>query len=182
MAVPIEIIKQLRELTLASVSACKTALEEAGGNLQQAQEILKKKGLEIAAKKATRTVNQGRIEGYVHTGNKIGVLVEINCETDFVARNEEFIRFSKDVAMQIAACDPKYLTEAEVSKDEVSDFSDEEKQAYFKAHCLLSQPFIKDQKITLGDYLTSVIARMGENIVIRRFCRFKLGEAHSTGE
>ena len=114
MAVSIEVIKQLREATSASVSDCKNALDEAKGDLHKASEILKKKGLEIAAKKASRAANQGRIEAYVHTGNKIGVLVEINCETDFVARNEEVIRFAKDVALQIAASAPKFLKIDEV--------------------------------------------------------------------
>ncbi len=176
MAVSIEIIKQLRELTLASVSDCKAALDEAKGDLKAASEILKKRGLEIAAKKASRAANQGRVEAYVHHGNKIGVLLEVNCETDFVARNEEFIRFTKDVAMQIAATEPKHLKAEDVPSDVIGDFNDQQKQDYYKVHCLLSQPFIKDPKVSIQDYLTSIVAKIGENIVVRRFCRFKLGE------
>lgn len=176
MAVSIEIVKQLRDQTLASVSDCKAALEEAKGDIRLASEILKKRGLEIAAKKASRATHQGRIEGYIHTGNKIGVLVEINCETDFVAKNEEFLRFAKDIAMQIAATDPKHVKSEDVPQDVLVDLKDEEKQDYFKAHCLLSQPFIKDEKMAIKDYLTSLVAKMGENIVIRRFSRFRLGE------
>lgn len=176
MAVSVDVIKKLRDLTLASIAACKTALEEAGGDLKHAQEILKKKGLEIAAKKATRAANQGRIESYVHTGNKIGVLVEINCETDFVARNEEFVRFTKDVAMQIAASDPKYIREEDVPSDDIANFDDKRKKEFLKANCLLNQAFIKDPKVTINDCLTNIISRIGENIVVRRFCRFKLGE------
>lgn len=176
MAVSIEVIKQLREMTQASVSDCKSALEASGGDILAASEILKKRGLEIAAKKAARAVNQGRIESYIHTGNKIGVIVEINCETDFVARNEEFARFAKDVAMQAAATEPRYVKREEVPPDILSGLSDKDKEEYFKTHCLLSQPFIKDPKVTMEDYVTSVIARCGENIVIRRFCRFRLGE------
>ena len=152
MAVSIEVIKQLREATSASVSDCKNALDEAKGDLHKASEILKKRGLEIAAKKASRAANQGRIEAYVHMGNKIGVLVEINCETDFVARNEEFIRFAKDVAMQIAASDPKFLKTEDVPSEALKDLSDKEKSDYFKAHCLLQQPFIKDDKLTIQDH------------------------------
>ena len=176
MAVSIEVIKQLREATSASVSDCKNALDEAKGDLHKASEILKKRGLEIAAKKASRAANQGRVEAYVHTGNKIGVLVEINCETDFVARNEEFIRFAKDVAMQIAASAPKFLKTEEVPSEELKDLNDKGKSDYFKVHCLMQQPFIKDDKLTIQDYLISLVAKIGENIVIRRFSRFKIGE------
>ena len=176
MAVSIEVIKKLREATSASVSDCKNALDEAKGDLHKASEILKKRGLEIAAKKASRAANQGRVEAYVHTGNKIGVLVEINCETDFVARNEEFIRFAKDVALQIAASAPKFLKTEEVPSEELKDLNDKGKSDYFKAYCLLQQPFIKDDKLTIQDYLTSLVAKIGENIIIRKFSRFKIGE------
>ncbi len=176
MAVSIELVKQLRDLTSASVRDCKAALDESKGDLHRASEILKKRGLEIAAKKATRAAHQGRIEAYIHHGNKLGVLVEINCETDFVARNDEFIAFAKDVSMQIAATAPRYLKKEEVPADVVADLNDKQKQDFFKVNCLLSQPFIKDEKTTIQDYLTSIIAKIGENIVVRRFARFKLGE------
>ncbi len=176
MAVSIELIKQLRTLTSASVGDCKVALDDAKGDLAVASELLKKRGLEIAAKKASRTTGQGRIESYVHLGNKIGVLAEINCETDFVARNEDFIRFCKDITMQIAATEPKHLKRGDVPADLLKDFNDKEKQDYYKVHCLLDQPFIKDQSVTIQDQLTAAIAKIGENIVIRRFCRFRLGE------
>lgn len=176
MAVHIEIVKKLRDMTLAAVSDCKKALDEAGGDLAKAAELLKKRGLEIAAKKASRAANQGRIEAYVHTGNKIGVVVEVNCETDFVARNEEFIRFSKDIAMQIAASAPLYVKSEQVPQESLKDLNDAQKAEYFKAHCLMDQPFIKDPKQSIKDYLTSAVAKIGENIVVRRFCRFKIGE------
>ena len=176
MAVSIELIKQLRDLTSASVSDCKSALDEAKGDLHLASEILKKKGLEIAAKKASRVAKQGRIEAYIHHGNKLGVFVEVNCETDFVARNEEFISFAKDVAMQIAATAPRYLKKEDVPADVVADLNEKQRSDFFKVNCLLQQPFIKDEKVTIQDYLTSLIAKIGENIVIRRFSRFKLGE------
>jgi elongation factor Ts len=172
MQVSIEVIKELRELTSASVSDCKTALMDAQGDLHKAAELLKKRGLEIAAKKASRAANQGRIETYIHHGNKMGVLVEINCETDFVARNEEFIGFAKDVAMQIAACSPKYVKSEDVPADELKDMNDKQKSDFFKVTCLMNQPFIKDDKMTIKDYLTSLVAKLGENIVVKRYCRY----------
>jgi elongation factor Ts len=176
MAVAIELVKKLRDLTLASVADCKVALDEAKGDINKASELLKKRGLEIAAKKATRAANQGRVESYIHTGNKIGVLVEINCETDFVARNEDFMRFTKDVAMQVAASDPKYLKGENVPAECLKDMDEKEKKEFVKAHCLMEQSFVKDPGMTMQDYLTSIVAKIGENIVVRRFCRFKLGE------
>lgn len=176
MAVSIELIKELRVLTSASVSDCKMALDEAKGDLRLASEFLKKRGLDIAAKKASRVANQGRIEAYVHLGNKIGVLLEVNCETDFVARNEEFVRFTKDVALQIAATAPKFLKREDVAEEIIKDFNVKEKEDFYKVHCLLDQPFIKDDKKTIKDYLLSVVAKMGENIIVKRFSRFRVGE------
>ncbi len=176
MSVSIELIKELRELTSAAVSDCKSALDDAKGDIKAAAELLKKRGLEIAAKKSTRAANQGKIEAYIHHGNKIGVLVEINCETDFVARNEEFIRFAKDVAMQIAATDPRYLKKEDVPSEVLADTNDKQKADFFKVNCLLDQPFIKNDKLTIQEYLTSIVAKIGENIIVRRFVRYRLGE------
>ena len=173
MDISVDKIKQLRQLTCSGIIDCKKALKESGGDLDKAKEILRKRGLEIAAKKASRQTHEGRIESYVHLGNKIGVLIEVNCETDFVARNKDFIHFSKDLTMQIAASDPCYIRREDVPVDLIKDDEEEE---YFKKNCLLEQLFIKDQSITMQDYLNSVIARIGENIVIRRFVRFQLGE------
>ena len=176
MAVSIEVIRQLRDLTAASVSDCKQALDDAQGDLKQAQEFLKKRGLEIAAKKASRSAHQGRIEAYVHTGSKIGVLLEVNCETDFVARNEDFTRLTKDLAMQIAATDPRYVKPEEVPQDETKDLDDKAKKEFLKANVLFCQPFIRDEKMTVRDLAIQAIAKLGENIVVRRFIRFKVGE------
>ena len=176
MAVSIEQVKKLRDMTLASVADCKKALDDAKGDLNQANELLKKRGLEIAAKKATRAVNQGRIEGYIHAGNKIGVLLEVNSETDFVARNEDFARLCKDVAMQIAASDPKFVKPEDAPADDVKDLDDKAKKEYLKSFCLLSQPFIKDPGVSIQDIVTAAVAKLGENIVIRRFARYKIGE------
>lgn len=143
-------ILKLREATGAGIMECKHALSEAKGDYQKAQEILRKKGLDIAKKKSGREAREGQVISYVHAGGKIGVLVEINCETDFVARNEIFQRFARDLAMQVAA-QPEDAP-------------------------LLNQKFVKDPTKTIRDYLTETIARLGENIQIRRFVRFKLGE------
>ncbi|MGE5280123.1 MAG: elongation factor Ts [Deltaproteobacteria bacterium] len=175
MAVSIEVIRQLRDLTSASVSDCKQALDDARGDLKQAQELLKKRGIEIAAKKAARTANQGRVEAYIHTGNKIGVLLELNCETDFVARNDDFIRLARDVAMQVAAADPRYARAEDVPEEEIRGFDEKAKKDYLKAHVLACQPYIRDEKITIQDLVTQAVAKIGENIVIRRFIRYKVG-------
>ncbi|MDP2939209.1 MAG: translation elongation factor Ts [Candidatus Omnitrophota bacterium] len=174
MAISVELIKKLRELTGCSVADCKKALEESGGDLEKAIKSLQKKGLEIAKKKSDRVVSQGRIESYVHLGDKLGVLLEVNCESDFVARNEDFKRFTKDVAMQIAAANPTYLSQEDVPKEEIDKSIDRE--VFVKEHCLLEQPFIKDPNLTIKDYLHSMIAKIGENIVIRRFTRYQVGE------
>ena len=161
-------------MSSASVSDCKKALEEAKGSLEEAILLLRKRGLEIAASKQDRKTKEGRIEAYVHLGNKIGVLLEVNCETDFVARNEDFCQFTKDVAMQIAASSPLYISKEDVPKGVLKEYK--EPQDFYKQHCLLEQPFIKDLNITIKDYLASLIAKIGENIVIRRFTRYKVGE------
>ena len=174
MKISVDAIKQLRDMTCSSVAHCKKALEEAKGDIKKAAEILRKKGLEIAARKSERAAKEGRIEAYVHLGNKIGVLVEVNCESDFVARNSDFCQFTKDLSMQIAACSPAYLKKEDVPKDilEAERSADE----FIKNNCLLEQPFVKDPAITIKDYLGSIVAKLGENIVIRRFIRYKIGE------
>ena len=149
-------IVKLRESTGAGMMDCKQALAEAKGDVEKARGILKKKGLDIARKKSGRQAREGQIASYVHAGGKIGVLVEVNCETDFVARNEFFQRFARDVAMQVAAL-PEDVP-------------------------LLEQKFIKDPTKTIGDYLTETIARIGENIVVRRYTRFAVGEEPHTEE
>lgn len=166
-------IKELREVTGCGVSDCKKALETSGGDINKAKEILREKGLQMAMKKADRVAKEGRIEAYIHNGAKIGVLVEVNCETDFVARNEDFIRFSKDVAMQIAAMSPRYLKKEDVPA-EILDGQD--LVAFAKANCLLDQAFIKEPSKSVQDLLSELIAKIGENIVIGRFSRYKIGE------
>jgi elongation factor Ts len=174
MKIPLDAIKDLRHMTSASVAECKKALEETSGDIQKAKTLLRKRGLEIAAKKQDRAAKEGRIEAYVHMGNKIGVLLEVCCETDFVARNAEFCQFTKDVAMQIAACSPVYIKQEEVPAEVIAQEKDKER--FYKEHCLLEQPFIKDPGMTIKDYLGNLVAKFSENIFIRRFMRYKIGE------
>lgn len=171
-----ELIKELRHKTQAGFSDCKHAISQAKGDLDRAIEILRKKGVEIAAKKSARQTKDGLVGSYVHLGGKIGVLVEVNCETDFVARTDVFKNFVKDISLQIAGMDPRFLRKEDVPKEHLKDLKDDkEKKDFFKSNCLLEQPFIKDEKITINDLLTDTIAKVGENITIKRFIRYKLG-------
>ncbi len=174
MGISVDEIRDLREQTSCGVIECKKALEEANGDVKKAKEILRKRGIELAAKKSVRTVKEGRVESYVHLGSKIGVLLEVNCETDFVAKNEDFCRFTKDIAMHIAASSPRYLRREDVAADVLKQEGDAE--VYIKTHCLLEQAFIKDPQIKIQDYLNSLISKTGENIIISRFIRYKVGE------
>ncbi len=174
-----ESVKKLRQMTGAGIMDCKKALEKASGDLNKALEILKKQGLAIAAKKAGRVANQGTVASYIHMGGKIGVLVEVNCETDFVARCDDFKALARDLAMQVAATNPTYLQKEDIPKEVLKEKQNDHFEEFCKEHCLLQQPFIKDQAMTVQDLLTQVIAKVGENIVVRRFIRFGLGEGAS---
>ena len=170
----VDAIKELRDLTCASVAHCKKALEEAKGDMKQAVILLRKQGLEIAAKKQGRVAKEGRVDCYIHHGNKIGVLLEVDCESDFVARNDEFIKFTKDLAMQIAATNPEYIKKEDVGEEVLKH--EKNKEDYYKNNCLLEQVFVKDPSLTIKDYLGSIVAKIGENIIVRRFIRYKIGE------
>lgn len=170
----VEAIKELRDMTCSSIAHCKKALEEAKGDLKQAAILLRKQGLEIAAKKQGRAAKEGRVDAYLHHGNKIGVLIEVNCESDFVAKNEEFTKFTKDLAMQIAAASPEYIKIEDVPEEVLKH--EKSKEDYYKANCLLEQVFVKDPSLLIKDYLGSIVSKFGENIVIRRFIRYKIGE------
>ncbi|MGI6380828.1 MAG: translation elongation factor Ts [Anaerolineae bacterium] len=195
MAVTTEMIKQLRELTGAGVLDCKKALEETDGDFEAASEILKQKGLAAAAKKVDRTAGDGLVEAYIHAGAKLGVLLEVNCETDFVARTEEFQSFCHDVAMQIAAANPLWVSREDVPAEALAEQKEavraemagenkpehvmerimEGKLAkFYQESCLLDQAFIKDDEKTIQQLLTEAIAKLGENIVIKRFARFQI--------
>jgi elongation factor Ts len=190
-------VKALREKTGAGMMDCKRALEETGGDMEKAVEYLREKGLAAAAKRAGRTAAEGVIESYIHLGGKLGVLVEVNCETDFVARTPEFQELARDIAMQVAAANPQYLTredvpaevlekEKEILRAQALNEGKPEKvvdrivegrlEKFYSENCLLEQPFIKDPDKKVRDLLAEKIARIGENIVVRRFVRFQLGE------
>jgi len=167
-------IKRLREETSCGVIDCKKALEEAKGDFNKAKEHLRKRGLEMAAKKSDRKANEGRVEAYIHNGNKIGVVVEVNCETDFVARSEDFCKFTRDIALHIAALNPKYIKKEDVPADVLNKEAD--KEAYIKANCLLAQAYVRDPGKNVQDLLNELVAKIGENIVVGRFVRYKVGE------
>jgi elongation factor Ts len=190
-------VKELRERTGSGMMDCKRALTESNGDMEKAIEILREKGLAAAAKKAGRIASEGIVDAYIHGGGRIGVLIEVNSETDFVARNEEFKQFVKDMAMQVAASNPLYVKREEVAPDIIEKEREiyraqalnegkPEKiiekmvegriEKYYKEICLLEQPFIKDTDKTVQEVLSSLIAKIGENISIRRFVRFERGE------
>ena len=197
-----QMVKELRERSGAGIMDCKTALEEAEGDLAQAELILRKRGIAIAQKKSSRAANEGMIGAYIHPGSKLGVLVEVNCETDFVARTDEFQQLVHDVAMHVAATDPQFIRKEDITKEALEN----EKQVqraraleegkpehviekiiegrmdkFYEEICLLEQPFVKDSAMTIGELITSRIAQLGENITLSRMARFKVGEAGSAG-
>jgi len=195
--IPAQLVKQLRERTGAGFAACREALIEAQGNLESAIDILRKKGQAAAAKKAQRATSEGLVGSYIHAGGKIGVLVEVNCESDFVARTEDFQKLCHDVAMHIAALDPRFLRREEVTQEildrEREIYKDQAKQTgkpepviekivngkmekFYEENCLYEQHFIKDEGLTIKELVDQAIAKVGENIAVRRFSRFKVGE------
>ena len=201
--VPAQLVKELRERTSAGFSDCKAALVEAKGNLEAAIDVLRKKGQAAAQKKAARQATKGLIGHYIHAGGKIGVILEVNCESDFVARTEDFQRLCHDVAMHIAALDPRFIRREEVT----SEILDREREIYraqaratgkpdpviekivtgkmekfYEENCLYEQHFIKDESVTVGELVNQMISKLGENIAIRRFVRFKVGEGATSAE
>ena len=167
MEVSVDSIKALRELTGAGVMDCKRALAEADGDLDRAQEVLREQGIASAAKKVSRETKEGLVEAYIHSGGRVGAIVEVNCETDFVARTDDFKSLAHDVAMQVAAMSPQYLDSADIPEGEAADPQEA---------CLLQQPYIKDPTLTVEDLVKDAVAKLGENVQIRRFTRLSLGE------
>ncbi len=197
MTVSMELIKKLREMTGVGIMDCKKALIETDGDIEKAIEVLRKKGIATAKKREGRVAKEGKIYAYIHGEGRIGVLVEVNCETDFTARTEEFSQFVKDIAMQIAATAPLAVKREDLPKEVIEKekeiYAEQARKAgkpekiidkivqgklekFFNEVCLLEQPFIKNPEITVQDLLNELIAKTGENIVIRRFVRFQLGE------
>jgi len=190
-------VKQLREKTGAGIMDCKAALAESKGDLDKAVEFLRKKGLATAQKRAGRAMSEGVVESYIHMGGKIGVMVEVNCETDFVAKTDDFKEFARNIAMHVAAVSPVGIVpedvppeiiekEKEIYRAQALDLGKPEKMVdkiaegklnkFFKESCLMNQAYVKDPNLTVADYLNDVIAKTGENITIRRFARFQVGE------
>ncbi|GAB6096563.1 translation elongation factor Ts [Desulfatiferula olefinivorans] len=189
-------VKELRDKTGSGIMDCKQALKENNGDVEKALDFLRKKGLATAQKRSGRDAKEGVIQSYIHMGGKIGVMVEVNCETDFVAKNDDFLEFAKNVAMHIAAAAPMGLDPEEIPADVVArereiyreraleqgkpanivdKIVDGQIDKFYKDSCLLSQAYIRDPKLTISDLLTETIAKIGENIKIRRFARFQLG-------
>jgi elongation factor Ts len=200
MEIPAKLVKELRERTSAGFNDCRNALVEANGDIEKAIDVLRKKGQAAAAKKSAREASEGLIGHYIHAGGKIGVIVEINCESDFVARTDAFMQLTHDVAMHIAAVDPRYVRREDVTPEmlerEREIYSAQAKatgkpdaviqkivigkmEKFYEESCLYEQHFIKDETQTIGEMITQAIAKLGENIAIRRFARFKVGEASS---
>jgi elongation factor Ts len=194
-------VKELREKTGAPMMDCKQALTEAKGNLEDAVVLLRKKGVSVAAKKATRATSEGSVASYIHAGGKIGVLVEVNCESDFVARTEDFKELVHDIAMHITASDPKFVRKEDVTPEAferekeiyrhqaaatgkppqvVEKIVAGKMEKFYEEVCLLEQPFIKDQTVTIAQLIAAKIGKLGENIAVRRFARFKVGDVSET--
>lgn len=197
MAITAQMVKELREKTNAGMMDCKKALAETGGDMEKAADWLRQKGLSVAAKRAGKEASEGQIMSYIHAGGKLGVLVEVNCETDFTGKTDEFTQFAKDLAMQIAATNPLCVSpddmpaevlerEREIYKGQALDQGKPEKivdkivegklKKFYEENCLLQQPFVKDTDKKVEDLLNEMRAKTGENVMIRRFARFQLGE------
>jgi len=197
MQVTAQMVKELRERTGAGMMDCKSALAETQGDMEKAVDLLRKKGLAAAAKKAGRVAAEGAVGSYIHAGGKIGVLVEVNCETDFVAKTDQFQQLVRDIAMHIAAAEPRFVRREEVTADVlereraiyreqaaatgkpanvIDKIVDGKMEKFYPEACLLEQPFVKNPDQTVGQLVTEAVARIGENIQVRRFSRFKLGE------
>jgi elongation factor Ts len=198
MEISAKLVKELRDRTGAGMMECKSALKEANGNLAEAEIILRKRGIASASKKATRTTRQGVIGSYIHPGSQLGVLVEVNCESDFVARTDEFQQLVKDLAMQVAAADPQFIRKEDVTPDALEKERDIQRgralqegkpekmvdkivegrmNKFYEEVCLYEQPFVRENSTTVGDLIKAMIAKVGENISVSRFVRFKVGEA-----
>src|SRR5271156_1987817 len=198
MEISAKLVKELRDRTGAGMMECKSALTEAGGNLAEAEIFLRKRGIASASKKATRTTRQGMVGSYIHAGSQLGVLVEVNCESDFVARTDDFQQLVKDLAMQVAAADPQFIRKEDVTPEAigkereiqraralqegkpekmVDKIVDGRMNKFYEEVCLYDQPFIRENSTTVGDLIKAMIAKVGENISVSRFVRFKVGEA-----
>ncbi|MCL5773864.1 MAG: translation elongation factor Ts [Firmicutes bacterium] len=197
MTISAALVKELRNKTGSGVMDCREALSKSGGDVDKAMDFLRQKGLASAEKKSSRATGDGKIESYIHTGGKVGVLIEVNCETDFVAKTEEFNNLARELAMQVAALSPQYtgindvpgeIVKAEeltvreiISKEgkkgkELDDAVEKAVHKFYKSVCLLEQPYIRDESKTISDLIKESVAKLGENITVKRFVRFALGD------
>ena len=193
-----DMVKQLREKTGAGIMDCKRALGESNGDIPEAEMNLRKRGIDVAQKKASREANEGIVGTYVHPGSKLGVIVEVNCESDFVARTDDFQGLVHDIAMHIAATDPRFISKEDVDQEALDKEREVQRaraladgkpeqivdkivegrmKKYYEEVCLLEQPFVKDNAATVGEMITQKVSKLGENIVVSRMARFKVGEA-----
>ena len=196
-------VKELRERTGAGMMECKKALVEANGVIAEAEVVLRKRGIASASKKSSRATRQGTVGTYIHPGSQLGVMVEVNCESDFVARTDDFQELVRDIAMQVAAADPKFIRKEDVTTEALDRERDIQKaraiaegkpekiaekmvegrlSKYYEEFCLLEQPFIKENSVTIGQMIQQKIAKVGENITVARFVRFKVGETATVEE
>ena len=184
MAITAQMVKELRETTGAGMMDAKKALTETGGDMEAAIDWLRAKGIAKADKKAGRLAAQGLVEPYIHAGGRIGAIVELNCETDFVARTEDFRNLAHDLAMQVAASNPRYLTEDEISEADWAELEREfgDRKRAIEATVFLNQPFIKSPRESINDLVRAGIGKLGENIIVRRFARFEIGELSGQDE
>ena len=195
-----QMVKELRRRSGAGIMECKRALSGSGGDIDEAEVILRKRGIDVAQRKASRAANEGSVGSYIHAGSKLGVLVEVNCETDFVARTDDFKQLVHDIAMHVAAADPRFISKNEVTEEAVEQEKTIQRERalaegkpdkivdkivegrmgkFYEDFCLLEQPFVKDNSTTVGEMIAAQIAKMGENITVSRIARFKVGEADS---
>jgi len=202
MSISATLVKELRDKSGAPMMDCKTALVEAGGDLEQAHRILRQKGQATAVKRSSKATSEGAVSSYIHAGGRIGVLIEVNCETDFVARTADFQTLVKDLAMHIAASEPRVVDRDEVTEDVLNEEREIYRQQaaasgkppavvekivagrmekFYQDFCLMEQPFVRDPNLTVKDVVHNVIAKTGENIRVRRFARFVLGQDHRQG-
>ena len=202
MAISASLVKELRDKSGAPMMDCKTALVEAGGDLEQAHRILRQKGQATAVKRSSKATSEGAVGSYIHAGGRIGVLIEVNCETDFVARTADFQTLVKDLAMHIAASEPRVVDRDEVTEDVLNEEREIYRQQaaasgkppavvekivagrmekFYQEFCLMEQPFVRDPNLTVKDVIHNVIAKTGENIRVKRFARFVLGQDHRQG-
>lgn len=203
MEISAKLVKELRDRTGAGMMECKSALAEAGGNIPDAEVVLRKRGIASASKKSARTTKQGVVGSYIHAGSQLGVLVEVNCESDFVARTDDFQQLVKDLAMQVAAADPQFIRKEDVTEEAIAKERDIQRaralqegkpekmvdkivdgrmNKFYEEICLYEQPFIRENSTTVGDLIKAMITKVGENISVSRFVRFKVGESAALEE